>query len=475
MNKSTLYNHLTQYRKTVYPFHMPGHKLNRMFNIKNIIDTDVTEVDGTDNLHHPKGIIRDAQEKASYTFGARNTFFLVNGSTSGIISSISAICQEKDKILISRNSHKSVYNGVILNDLEPIYLYPEIDHSNGIVGGINPHQVEEKLLKYPDVKLVVITSPTYEGFVYNIEKIADIVHRYNKILMIDEAHGAHFRFHNNLPKTAMEQGADIVIQSIHKTLPAFTQSAMLHINYNNIDCDEIQDKLSIFQSSSPSYILMTSLDNCREILDTKGRQMFKKYMMNLIKCRTELKNKLKHLKLIDDEVIGTNHISDIDYSKIVIDCSKADITGIELDKTLRNEYKIQVELSNINHIIAMTSVCDSKKGFKRLQEAIIKIDSKLQKENKKAYKYDIIDKEHKYYNPKIAYNMEKEVVELENSIGKISGEFIIPFPPGIPLIIPGEKISEENINLISIYKKLNIELMGLKDSEINTIRIIKEV
>lgn len=454
---------------------MPGHKLGKKIRYGNMAKIDVTEVEGTDNLHNPSGIIEKAQEKAAITFGADKTYFLVNGSTGGIISAISAVCEEKDQILIARNSHKSVYNAILINNLEPIYIYPKILNKNGIIGGIDPKDIEQKLKDNPRIRLVVITSPTYEGFISDIEKISDIVHRYNKILMVDEAHGSHFRFNEYFPKTSLELGGDIVIQSAHKTLPSLTQSAMLHIKSKRVDTRKLQNALSIFQTSSPSYILMSSLDNCRDILDSKGNKLFTRYVHNLKDCRYKLKTKLNNMKLIDDEIIGNEYIYDMDFSKIVIDCTETDITGTRLDEILRDEYNIQVELSGINHIIAMTSICDSKSGFRKLAKVLIEIDSKLRKNNVIHSKYDIIYNTRTCYNPKEASARDKIQVRLDDAVGRISGEFVIPFPPGIPLIVPGEVITSENIHLINEYIDIGIEIMGLEDRNCKTINIIDEV
>lgn len=473
MRKKTLYNQLMKYRKGIYPFHMPGHKLGRKFNLKNMIKIDVTEVRGTDNLHDPSGIIKEAQEKAAKTFGADKTYFLVNGSTGGIISAITSVCKEKDQVLIARNSHKSVYNAILINNLIPIYIYPEI-LENGVIGGINPTHIEQKLKENPKIKIVIITSPTYEGYVSDIAAISEITHKYNKILMVDEAHGSHFRFHDYFPKTSLQQGADIVIQSAHKTLPSITQSGMLHIKNDRVDINKLQNTLSIFQTSSPSYILMTSLDNCRNIIDTKGVKLFDKYVERLKVCREKLKE-LKNLHLIDSEIIGSNQIMDMDYSKIVIDCTDTNITGTKLDEILRDKYNIQVELSGINHVIAMTTICDSKYGFDKLMKSLIEIDSNLRKNHIKCKKYDIINNARTHYNPKDAFNKNKVQIQLKNSIGKISGDFVIPFPPGIPLIVPGEIITKENINLINRYIELGIEIMGLDNKGCKTINIIDEV
>lgn len=472
--KNTMYDNLLKYKKTVYPFHMPGHKLGRKIKYKNLIDIDVTEVKGTDNLHNPSGIIKEAQQKAAKTFGADMTYFLVNGSTGGIISTISSICEDKDQILIARNSHKSVYNAILINNLEPIYIYPKVCDKNGIIGGINPNDIEQKLKENPRIKLVVITSPTYEGFISDIKKISDITHKYNKILMVDEAHGSHFKFHDYFPISSLDNGADVVIQSAHKTLPSLTQSAMLHVKGRRINSEKLQNTLSVFETSSPSYILMSSLDNCRELIDNNGIKLFSKYVNRLKICRNKLNEELRNLKLIDNKAVNDNYIFDIDYSKIVIDCTETNMTGTQLDQVLRDDYNIQVELSGINHIIAMTSIADTKYGFKRLVKALIEIDNKLRKNNIVDNKYDIIYKTQSCYTPKKASTMSTTNILLLDSVGKVSGDFIIPFPPGIPLIIPGEVITRENINLINEYKKIGIEIMGI-DNNYKNINIIDEV
>lgn len=468
--KSILYDKLSKYSKEVYPFHMPGHKQRKLKHLSNLYKLDVTEVEGTDNLHNPVDIIKKSQIEAANIFGSDKTYFLVNGSTCGIISAITSICNERDKILVTRNSHKSVYNSMILRDLIPIYVYPELT-AEGIPGGINPVDIENKLIEEKDIKLVIITSPTYEGIVSNIEEIAKIVHKHEKILMVDEAHGSHFIFSDVFPKTALQMGADIVIQSTHKTLPSFTQSAMLHVKSNRIDINKLQQQLAIFQSSSPSYILMTSLDYCTTLLKKQGTTLFKRYTDMLLKYRNELSN-LEHFKLLDESYIGKYAIYDLDKSKLVIDCSKCSLSGTDLDLLLRKDYKIQVELSYLNHIIALTSVFDHKRGFKKLYNSLREID-KCIIEEKKATLYSLINKNAIYYSPKEANEKKKKSILLEKSVGKIMGEFIIPYPPGIPLIVPGEVLTNEIIETINEYKKSNITIIGTEDEKINYIQVIE--
>lgn len=475
MDRSKLYQELHHYREDIYPMHMPGHKLGRCTNLGEDAVIDVTEVEGTDNLHHSNGILLQAQEKAAKTFGAKKTFFLVGGSTSGILSAVWAICHNGGKIMMSRNAHKSVYNASLLCRLDPIYIYPSLMQENGIAAGIDPSQIEWMLKRNPSVEMVVITSPNYEGMTSDVETIAKMVHDYGKILMVDEAHGAHFPFHNDFPESALVYGADIVIQSTHKTLPAYTQSAMLHVNSGRVDLHGLQDALALFQSSSPSYVLMNGLDSCRDLIDRQGHILFEKYVRTLKTCRKRLASKLSCLKILDEALIGIHDIHYMDPSKFVIDCTSANITGIELDHILRGTYKIQVELAGKNHIIGMTSICDEEDGLIAFTNALIEIDKGLKKIRNTHQNYDIIKDIQQVYKPWHAYSMDKRSVPLVESAGKVVGEFIIPFPPGVPLIVPGERMSEHVIRIVEQYIKMNIEIMGMADDTYGTILIIDEV
>lgn len=471
MDNSPIYKSLNDYiEEKVYPFHMPGHKQGRLYNIENLYEIDLTEIQGTDNLHNPKDVIKKAQILASKTFGSQNTYFLVNGSTVGLMASITAICNPGDELIVARNCHRSVYNGMVTTDVIPRYVIPEIINEYGIIGGINTNDIKNVLNKYPDVKGMVITSPTYEGFVSDIKKISNILHKKGKILIVDEAHGAHFKFHNDFPNTALELGADIVIQSIHKTLPAFTQSAMLHVKSDYVDTNKIQNALAMYESSSPSYILMAGLDCCRNYLDNKGKVDFDKYLLMLNNYREKFKN-LKNIKLIGREICGQNSIIDIDISKLVFYTTSC--RGTEIERILRNKYKIQLELANEDNFLAISTVADDEYGMNKLYSALLEIDLKLNKIETKAIKYDIIEVNNIKLNPREAYFQNKKTINVEQSINHVCGEFIIPYPPGIPLVVPGEVITQDIIEKIKKYKKLGIEIIGMKDYKNNNIQIIE--
>lgn len=468
-----LYDKLNKYKTTNnYPFHMPGHKCGRGLKLDNILKMDITEINGFDNLHCPQGIILDAEKLCAETFGAKHTFFLVNGSSCGIQAAIMSVCNEGDKIITARNCHKSVYSGFIFSGAEPIYVIPEIVESYGLTGGVTPQSIENCIKENLDAKAVIVTSPTYEGFVSDIRKIAEIVHRNDMILIVDEAHGAHMHFHRRFPQTALECGADIVIESIHKTLPSMTQTALLHVNGNRADLDRIKFNLTLVQSSSPSYVLMASIDKCRNMLDENGLNMFHRYsefLSNFI-SNTEC---LKNIKLITRSIAGKYGIKDFDESKLVFYVNKKDFTGIQLEKELIDKYNIQLEMSGIFHAVALTSVSDTEEGFVRLETALNEINLQI----------DDLDDGEKFYwrkpeipkvriNPRKAAFLPKTSVPLKESIGMTCGEFIIPYPPGIPLIVPGEIINSEVVDSILNGMAKGIDIIGAKDHNLNYIQIL---
>ena len=294
-----LYEKLTQYKKSdYYPYHMPGHKRNmdgRPF--QEYYSLDITEIDGFDNLHQAEGILLGIEKRANRMYGADQTFLLVNGSTCGILSAISAATKNGGKILIARNCHKSVYHGAYLRNLEVQYLYPKVSEQFGIALGITPESVEEKLKADEEISAVVITSPTYEGVISDIKKIAEIVHNYEIPLIVDEAHGAHLGFSHKFPNNAIGAGADIVIHSLHKTLPSPTQTALLHVSGKLIDREKLKRYLGIYQSSSPSYPLMAGMELCLDIVEVEGEKLFNRLHINWEKMLANLE-RCKVLKIL---------------------------------------------------------------------------------------------------------------------------------------------------------------------------------
>lgn len=455
---SNLQEKLEKYYKEDYlPMHMPGHKRNvELLGEKLPYKIDITEIDGFDDLHHAEGLIKNIENKAKKIFESKRSFLLVNGSTCGILAGIRSVVNFGDKVLVARNSHKSAYNAIELNGLNPIYILPKIGE-DGIDRNIDIVEVEEKLKENKDIKLVIITSPTYEGVISRIKDISNIAHKYDVPVLVDEAHGAHLKFMERIKdKEAINCSADIVVQSLHKTLPALTGTALLHIRGNLVKEENVARELSIFETSSPSYILMSSIEECLEIIEKRGKELFEEYQNNLKYFYNKSKN-LKNLKILGNEIENKDYY---DFGKIVIKTNETNITGKELADILRNDYKIELEMSSINYALAMTSICDGKENFKRLLYALIDIDNKLEKKYKKKEKLDItlqLPKKELSILETIK-NTNSEFKTYKETEGRISKEYIWVYPPGIPLITPGEVISKELIKRIEEFRKANIEI-----------------
>lgn len=451
-----LYGKLKDYSNQNYcPMHMPGHKRNtKLLGNKLPYDIDITEIDGFDDLHNPKGIIKNIEDKAKKIYRSKRSFVLINGSTCGLLAGIRSQVKPHDKILVSRNCHKSVYHAIELNFLNPIYLMPNINEF-GMEEEISPSQVEKHFKENEDIKLVVITSPTYEGIISNIKEITKIAHKYNVPVLVDEAHGAHLKFDSILQEyEALNSGADIIIQSLHKTLPSLTQTAIMHIQGDLVKERDIETQLSIFETSSPSYILISSIEECLDIIEKEGSKLFEKYQKRLNEFY-EKTNNLKKLKILGN-VIDKNII--YDKGKIVIITANTNLTGKKLSQILREKYKIEVEMSSINYVIAMTSICDSKENFERLQLALAEIDKEIFMKEEAKQDYTIkIPKQAISIND--AINSSKfEFINFKEAEGKISKEYLWVYPPGIPMITPGEVIDSLVIKKMENIMNSKIEI-----------------
>ena len=361
-----LYEKLEAYGKSdYYGFHMPGHKRNSDVTRANLpYGIDITEIEGFDNLHHAEEIIREAEVRAASMYHAEETHYLINGSTAGILSAVMGCTKKGGKILMARNCHKSVYNAVFMNQLHPIYIYPEN-------GAINPGEVKRILEENPNVKSVVITSPTYEGVVSDVERIAGIVHEKGIPLIMDEAHGAHFGFHPYFPKNSNTLGADIVIHSLHKTLPSLTQTALLHMNGELANRTDIREYVHMLQSSSPSYILMAGIDECVRFVGERSSDVFDNYVKRLESVRKRI-SRLSVLKLIETEkydrskiVTAVGNHGDEDINRF---------TGKQLYDVLKDKYLLQPEMASGSYVVLMTSPADTDEGMERLVSALEEIE-----------------------------------------------------------------------------------------------------
>lgn len=460
---STLYDKLYDYSNSgYYGFHMPGHKRQKTFYKKDLYtnvnlpyELDITEIDGFDDLHHAQGVLLEAQERAARLYHAEESHFLVNGSTAGILSAVMGAAEKGDTVLVARNCHKSVYHAISIHELNPVYLYPAFDEELHLNTEIQVQDVEDALEHHPDIRAVIIVSPTYDGVVSDIEAIAEAVHKKGLPLIVDEAHGAHFGFYRNFPENACQRGADIVIHSLHKTLPALTQTALLHINGERVDREKVRKYLHMLQTSSPSYVLMASMDECMELLEKHGSEMFDSYSVLLEKTRKSLKG-LKNLQIIRTERY--------DVSKIIISTKNAAITGKELYKILLEEYHLQMEMAAADYVLAMTSVADTKEGMERLTNALFSIDNRVSRKPESFSAVPVsVRAEAAYKIADAEFAMEgKKSMPWKESVGYISAEYAYLYPPGIPIIVPGERMRKEAAEALCWYKRHGFSVEGLK-------------
>lgn len=461
-----LYKKLMKYTsKKIMPMHMPGHKRKNYLKNKLPYKLDITEIENFDNLHNATGILKDCQENASNLYNTKATYFLVNGSTCGILSAIKSVCNIKDEVLVSKNCHKSVFNAIELLNLKCSFIHSHFDKKYGIHKNVYPQDIDNCLQNNKQIKCVIITSPTYEGIISNIKQIAKIVHKHNKILIVDEAHGAHLFLEN---KSACVQDADIVINSLHKTLPSLTQTALLHICSNRVNIDKIKHNLTIFQSSSPSYILLSSIDECIHFLKNKGKKFYNKLKTNLDFFYLKAKN-LVNLNVVD--FINSKTIYDFDRTKIIVSTVNTNINGQKLLQLLRKN-NIEFEMSYSNYALAISTIFDKKKDFKKLLKILFKIDKSLTKKQNK-FQIQNINLESSITICE-AQNKKSTNIELDKSINKIACEYVYVYPPGIPLIIPGQKINKEIINYIKYLKNNDLNLLFSSNHPSNLIKVCEK-
>lgn len=409
---------------STYPFHMPAHKRNSEFSIK-ASEIDITEIDGFDNLHKPAGMIKELEDEIARLFGYEESIISVNGSTCCILSAISAVCKKGDKIIIARNCHKSVYNACFINELDVNYIEPEYNYDFGCYGKITQEAVDNALKQCPDACAVVITSPTYEGFVSNIN--CDIP------LIIDAAHGAHFGFADFFPERAR---ADIVIQSLHKTLPCLTQTAVVHTD-SSLLADKIKKYMDIYETSSPSYVLLSSIDKCIDFL--KSSTVFERY-----------KKMLDDFYSFAENTDGITLLKNDDITRIIL--SVKGYSGFELAQILRADYGIEVEGHSLRYVILISSVCDTEKGFDLLKKALVTIE----KGKADTISFEKPEIPEKAFDTHQIINTERTRLDLCE--GRICAEYIYAYPPASPIIAPGEIISAQTIDYINccIEKGINI-------------------
>ncbi|MFY0609006.1 MAG: aminotransferase class I/II-fold pyridoxal phosphate-dependent enzyme [Candidatus Atelocyanobacterium thalassa] len=462
-------------------FYAPGHKRGQGINSslssllgKKVFQSDLPELPELGNLFIPDEAIEKAQNLAAEAFGARRTWFLINGSSCGIVAAILAVCNPGDKIIVPRNIHHSITTGLIMSGAVPIFLYPKCDSKWNLPLNITPSILEATLEKYHNIKAVLIIHPTYHGICGNISEIVKITHSYNIPLLVDEAHGAHFQFHEILPSSALSAGADLSVQSTHKVLSAMTQASMLHIQGNLIDEHRINQTLQFIQSSSPSSLLLASLDGARQQIVIDGHKLLNK----TIKLSKLSRNKINDidgfstLSLVEKKP----EFYDLDITRLTVDISSLGVSGWQVDKILRTKLNVTAELPMLSSLTFIISIGNTEEDITALVKAFLKL-KKIIHSSSSGIVIPSSPCNLKFFSslsisPRDAFFASKKIVFIEKSIGLISGEMLCPYPPGIPTIMPGEVITNEAIEYLLKIKQQGGIITGCSNKDLKTIKVI---
>ena len=451
-----------------YPFHMPGHKRNTALTGNGFpYDRDITEIAGSDNLHDMSGVILAECQRAARLWGAAGAHILVNGSTCGILAAIRAYAGHDRGVVVARNAHKSVYNGIELCRLRPTYIYPKTE--NGICASITPAEVDRALADTPDARLVVITSPTYEGVISDIAGIARVVHARGAHLLVDAAHGAHLGI-GDFPAHPIALGADIVICSLHKTLPAPTQTALALVGKGCPDPGAFAAQLAVFETSSPSYILMEQAARCIRLIEEQGRALAADWLCRLADFEADVSH-LTHLRLLFRADLPGSVFS-YDPSKLVISTRGTSMRGHALAETLRNEYKIEIEMAASDYVIAMTSPADTDTGFAQLARALCEIDVRMEADE--STYTPTLPRLHAVYAPWQVADLPRMDVPTALADGYAAAEYVWAYPPGIPLVVPGELVTDELLAALDAMQEAGTELHSTRGGMPKSLFIVEE-
>lgn len=451
--------------KSPVSFHMPGHKGARFFRrngyrnfMKGIADYDITEIPGADNLFQTESIIRETADKYKKLYKSEKSYLLVNGTSCGILAAVMASVPEGSKLIMARNCHKSVFNALTLGNIEPVYAYPESVEEYGIMGPVSPEEIKRLIVENKEATAVILPSPNYYGICSDIKAISEICHRHNVTLIVDQAHGAHLKMFRKycgkfLPPSAEESGADIVINSTHKTLASLTQSAVLNVMSERVDKALLEDKLQAVESTSPSYLLMASLDINADIIAGRGRRLFKGWKKNLDRFYDNASN-IEGLRIMKTDMF--------DSTKINLDMSLLGLNGLELEEEL-NRRGIFPELITGNIVMCMTGIGNRRSDFAALYEALKDIAAGRsmceELQNKELEETSLWTKKRELH----PVPRRRKSVSLDKAAGKVCASSVIPYPPGIPLICPGEVIGSEEIEYIKYLKKEGEKVIGVDE------------
>ncbi|MCY7748118.1 arginine decarboxylase [Bacillus inaquosorum] len=463
-------------------FHIPGHKKGagmdpefRQFIGENALSIDLINIEPLDDLHAPKGIIKQAQDLAAEAFGADHTFFSVQGTSGAIMTMVMAVCGPGDKIIIPRNVHKSIMTAIVFSGAIPIFIHPEIDNELGISHGITLQSAKRALTEHPDAKGLLVINPTYFGVAADLKSIVELAHSFDVPVLVDEAHGVHIHFHDELPLSAMQAGADIAATSVHKLGGSLTQSSILNMREGLVSKDRVQSILSMLTTTSTSYLLLASLDVARKRLATEGHQLAEETLKLANQTRDRL-NQIEGIYCVGSEILGSKAAYSYDPTKLIISVKNLGLTGHDVEKWLRESFNIEVELSDLYNILCIFTPGDSQNDADRLVEALTEIAHQMSEQDVTHQQTEVLLPEIPLLamTPRDAFYANTEVIPLKEASGRIIAEFVMVYPPGIPIFIPGEIITEENISYIFKNLDAGLPVQGPEDSTLNMIRVIKE-
>ncbi|MDD4165085.1 MAG: aminotransferase class I/II-fold pyridoxal phosphate-dependent enzyme [Eubacteriales bacterium] len=461
--------------KRIVPFDVPGHKRGRgnpaltEFLGEKCMRFDLNAMKPLDNICHPTTVIREAEILAAEAFGANNAFFMVNGTTSAVQAMIMSVCKKGDKIILPRNVHRSAINALIICGAVPVYVNPHTNHDIGIALGMSLEGVREAIENFPEAKAVFVNNPTYYGICSNLKAITELAHSRGMKVLVDEAHGTHFYFGENMPVSAMAAGADMAAVSMHKSGGSLTQSSFL-LSGKNVNPNYLRQIINITQTTSGSYLLLSSLDISRRNLALGGKEIFAS-VCNLAEYARDEVNQIGDYNAYSKELINGDTVFDFDITKLSINTLDIGLAGIEVYDILRDEYDIQTEFGDIGNILAYISIGDRISDIERLVGALSEIRRLYKKDKSGMLDYEYISPR-VVLTPQDAFYSEKESVPLESSQGRICTEFIMSYPPGIPILAPGEEITEEIIEYINYAKGKGCLMTGPEDMEIKRVNVL---
>ena len=477
-SRAPVYEALEEFRSNrIVPFDVPGHKrgrgnpeLVRLLG-QQCVGIDVNSMKPLDNLCHPVSIICEAEELAAEAFGAAYAFLMVGGTTSSVQSMVLSACKKGDKIILPRNVHRSVINALVLNGAIPIYVNPELDSRLGIALGMKVSQVEKTIRENPDAVAVLVNNPTYYGICSDLRSIVRLAHAHGMKVLADEAHGTHFYFGENMPVSAMAAGADMASVSMHKSGGSLTQSSFL-LTGPDMNPGYVRQIINLTQTTSASYLLLASLDISRRNLALRGREEFAKVTALAEYAREEI-NKIGGYYAYTSELVNNDSIFDFDKTKLTVNTLDIGLAGIEVYDILRDEYDIQMELGDIANVLAYISIGDRERDIERLISALVEIKRKYLRDNTGMYTQEYIEPK-VAVSPQNAFYAEKEALPLMETRGRICSEFVMCYPPGIPILAPGEEITEEILEYIVYAREKGCSMTGPEDAGIGRLNVLKE-